>query len=110
VGEGALTRADPLEAWLADSRAWIEVELQRWLAEPGDGAPEGLLAAMRYSVLGGGKRLRPVLVRLCCAALGGTDGDCAPSAVAVELIHAYSLVHDDLPCMDDDDLRRGRPT
>jgi geranylgeranyl pyrophosphate synthase len=54
--------------------------------------------------------MRPALVRLCCAALGGSDDDCAPAAAAVELVHAYSLVHDDLPCMDDDDLRRGRPT
>jgi geranylgeranyl pyrophosphate synthase len=106
----ALTRADPLETWLARTRAWIEAELERWLADPGDGTPEGLLAAMRYAVLGGGKRLRPALVRLCCEALGGSDAECAPAAAAIELIHAYSLVHDDLPCMDDDDLRRGRPT
>src|SRR5262245_17109509 len=109
-GEGALTQADPLETWLAAGRAWIEGELERWLASSDDGTPEGLLSAMRYAVLGGGKRLRPALVRLCCDALGGSDAECAPAAVAVELIHAYSLVHDDLPCMDDDDLRRGRPT
>jgi geranylgeranyl pyrophosphate synthase len=109
-GEGALTQADPLEAWLAAGRAWIEGELERWLASSDDGTPEGLLSAMRYAVLGGGKRLRPALVRLCCEALGGSGSECAPAAVAVELIHAYSLVHDDLPCMDDDDLRRGRPT
>jgi farnesyl diphosphate synthase len=65
---------------------------------------------MRYAVLGPGKRLRPRLVLLACEACGGEVGDAVPSACAVELIHAYSLVHDDMPCMDDDVLRRGKPT
>lgn len=67
-------------------------------------------AAMRYSVLGGGKRLRPILVYAAGHALGAEDKALDAPAAAVELIHAYSLVHDDLPAMDDDDMRRGRPT
>jgi farnesyl diphosphate synthase len=72
--------------------------------------PERLHRAMRYAVLGGGKRLRPVLVQAAGAATGVEPERLAAPAVAVEFIHAYSLVHDDLPAMDDDDLRRGRPT
>ena len=69
-----------------------------------------LQEAMRYSILGGGKRIRPVLT-LEFARLGGIDWHLAlPYACALELVHNYSLIHDDLPCMDDDDLRRGRPT
>ncbi|GAB5496160.1 MAG: polyprenyl synthetase family protein [Phycisphaerales bacterium] len=70
----------------------------------------GLHEAMKYAVLGGGKRLRPLLVWHCCTAVGGQPEACLPAAAAVEFIHAFSLVHDDLPSMDDDDLRRGRPT
>ncbi len=66
--------------------------------------------AMRYSLLGGGKRLRPALVLTTADALGGETGNVLPAACAIEMIHTYSLIHDDLPCMDDDDLRRGRPT
>jgi geranylgeranyl diphosphate synthase type II len=77
---------------------------------PGAACPARLAMAMRYSVLGGGKRLRPVLCLLAAEACGG-DGEAAlPAACALEMIHAYSLIHDDLPAMDDDDLRRGRPT
>jgi geranylgeranyl diphosphate synthase type II len=72
--------------------------------------PMPLHTAMRYSVFAGGKRLRPVLCLAAAEACGGTISAAMPSACAVECIHAYSLVHDDLPCMDDDDLRRGRPT
>ena len=64
----------------------------------------------RYAALGGGKRLRPALTLMCARACGGDDAPALPAAAAVELVHAFSLVHDDLPCMDDDDLRRGRPT
>jgi len=97
------------EQRLAACAARVEQVLERWL--PGaDTQPGRLHAAIRYAVLGGGKRVRPGLVYFTGAALGvpmeRLDG---PSA-AVELIHAYSLVHDDLPAMDDDDLRRGRPT
>ncbi|WP_313085463.1 farnesyl diphosphate synthase [Pseudomonas sp.] len=71
---------------------------------------ERLYQAMRYSVMNGGKRVRPLLVYAACEALEGDNADADGAACAVELIHAYSLVHDDLPAMDDDDLRRGQPT
>jgi geranylgeranyl diphosphate synthase type II len=74
------------------------------------GCPSQLAEAIRYSLLAPGKRLRPQLVLLAADACGGKAHDALPAAVAVEMIHAYSLVHDDLPAMDDDDLRRGRPT
>ena len=73
-------------------------------------APERMHEAMRYAVLGGGKRMRPLLVYAAGSALGAALEGLDPSACAVEIIHAYSLVHDDLPAMDDDDLRRGKPT
>ncbi|MEH6565756.1 MAG: farnesyl diphosphate synthase [Halopseudomonas sp.] len=69
-----------------------------------------LYAAMRYSVVNGGKRVRPLLCYASCEALGGNPEAANPAAGAVELVHAYSLIHDDLPAMDDDDLRRGQPT
>src|SRR6202162_891584 len=72
--------------------------------------PEKLHAAMRYSVLGGGKRIRPALLFATALTLGLVEDEVEAAACAVELVHAYSLVHDDLPAMDDDDLRRGRPT
>jgi geranylgeranyl diphosphate synthase, type II len=72
--------------------------------------PENLREAIRYSLLGGGKRLRPLLTWHCCEASCGDGERSLPAGAAVELIHAFSLVHDDLPAMDDDDLRRGRPT
>src|SRR5437764_309706 len=65
---------------------------------------------MAYSLLGPGKRLRPALVLLACEAAGGSPDAALPAAAAVEMVHTYSLIHDDLPAMDDDDLRRGRPT
>ena len=71
---------------------------------------ERLYAAMRYSVVNGGKRVRPLLCYATCEALGGNAASADPAAGAVELVHAYSLIHDDLPAMDDDDLRRGQPT
>lgn len=73
-------------------------------------APAGLGDAMRYAVLGGGKRLRPLLALAACESLGGNPHAALRAACAVELIHAYSLVHDDMPCMDNDVLRRGKPT
>lgn len=72
--------------------------------------PDNLREAIRYALLGGGKRLRPVLAWRCAEAVGGQGPDSLPAGVAVELIHAFSLVHDDLPALDNDDLRRGRPT
>ncbi|MBK1614380.1 polyprenyl synthetase [Rubrivivax gelatinosus] len=85
----------------------VEAALDAWV--PAD-TPAGLGEAMRYGVLDGGKRLRPLLVLAACQALGGAREAALRSAVAVELIHAYSLVHDDMPCMDNDVLRRGKPT
>ncbi|WP_419187635.1 polyprenyl synthetase family protein [Stieleria bergensis] len=76
----------------------------------GPGCPQRLGDAIRYAVLAPGKRLRPALVLMAAEACGGTIQQALPGAVAVEMIHAYSLIHDDLPAMDDDDLRRGRPT
>src|SRR5262245_23796615 len=64
---------------------------------------------MRYSLLGGGKRLRPILVLLAHEAAGGSGDEALPAACAVEMVHTYSLIHDDLPAMDDDDVRRGQP-
>jgi geranylgeranyl diphosphate synthase type II len=78
--------------------------------EFGGGCPERLARAIRYALLAPGKRLRPALVLMAAEACGGTIADAMPGAVAVEMVHAYSLIHDDLPAMDDDDLRRGRPT
>jgi geranylgeranyl diphosphate synthase type II len=77
---------------------------------PESGCPTRLGEAMRYSLLAPGKRLRPSLVLMAAEACGGSIQDAIPAAVAVEMVHAYSLIHDDLPAMDDDDLRRGRPT
>lgn len=73
-------------------------------------APENLREAVAYALLGGGKRIRPLLAWHCCVMTGGQGEQALPAAVAVELVHAFSLVHDDLPAMDDDDFRRGRPT
>jgi len=98
-----------LSARMDSYRARIEQVLDRCLALPDAGTPR-LREAMRYSTLGGGKRLRPALVYLTGESLGAALTDLDAPAAAVELIHVYSLVHDDLPAMDDDDLRRGRPT
>jgi farnesyl diphosphate synthase len=95
------------ERWISDELAAVEDALQAWV--PAD-APAGLGQAMRYGVLDGGKRLRPLLVLAACSAVGGDRAAALRAAVAVELIHAYSLVHDDMPCMDNDVLRRGKPT
>jgi geranylgeranyl pyrophosphate synthase len=89
--------------------ARVEGVLDRVLP-PASQAPERLHAAMRYSVLGGGKRIRPMLVYAANHALGGDPTRADAPAAAVEIIHAYSLIHDDLPAMDDDALRRGKPT
>ncbi len=95
--------------WLAESSRWIDDEL-RALLPAEDAHPALLHRAMRYAVFGGGKRIRPALARLFCLELGGELEHVVPYAAALELVHTYSLVHDDLPCMDDDALRRGRPT
>jgi farnesyl diphosphate synthase len=94
-------------AWRQAQQDAVERALERWV--PAD-APAGLGDAMRYAVLDGGKRLRPLLVLATCEAVGGQAPAALRVACAVELIHAYSLVHDDMPCMDNDVLRRGKPT
>lgn len=100
-----------LEAWSATHLAAVEQFLKRWVAHPEPKpAPAGLGDAMRYAVLDGGKRLRPLLVMAACDAVAGSTAAAMRVACAVELIHAYSLVHDDMPCMDNDVLRRGKPT
>jgi geranylgeranyl diphosphate synthase type II len=95
--------------YLALSQARVNAALEGLFAAP---SPEltRLYAAMRYSVMNGGKRVRPLLAYAACEALGGEAENANGAACALELIHAYSLVHDDLPAMDDDDLRRGQPT
>lgn len=99
----------PLEAFLATVRARSEATLER-LLPPTDLPVAHLASAMRYAALGGGKRLRAALVYATGEALGADRDVLDAPAAAVEMIHAYSLVHDDLPAMDDDDLRRGKPT
>jgi len=98
-----------LDAYLRDKRTLVDAALDEALP-PREGCPESLRQAMRYSLLAPGKRLRPLLVVLACEACGGDDRAALPAACAVEMVHTYSLIHDDLPAMDDDDLRRGRPT
>jgi farnesyl diphosphate synthase len=95
------------EVWARAEVDAVEAALQAWV--PAD-APAGLGLAMRYGVLDGGKRVRPLLVLAACQAVHGQREAAMRSACAVELIHAYSLVHDDMPCMDNDVLRRGKPT
>ncbi|MGD2082837.1 MAG: (2E,6E)-farnesyl diphosphate synthase [Chromatiales bacterium] len=101
---------DPrFDAFLRECRERVEAALERCLPQP-DTQPRRLHEAMRYAVLGQGKRVRPALVYAAGRALGVAAERLDGAACAVELVHAYSLVHDDLPAMDDDDLRRGRPT
>lgn len=97
---------------LSDRLAALAAEAERALqaALEFPDAPQSLVEAMRYAVLGGGKRLRPALVVLSHEACGGAGVSPMPASVAIEMIHSYSLVHDDLPAMDDDSLRRGQPT
>jgi geranylgeranyl pyrophosphate synthase len=101
--------AAPFDDLLRDSRERVDAALERELP-PGDTPPLPLHEAMRYAVLSGGKRLRPALAFATARTCGAEPERAVPVAVAAELLHAYSLVHDDLPAMDDDDLRRGRPT
>lgn len=98
-----------LHSILGDLLPAVERELDA-AAKPQEGCPERLGEAIRYSLLAPGKRLRPCLVLAAAEACSGSFDAALPAAVAVEMIHSYSLIHDDLPAMDDDDLRRGRPT
>jgi len=101
AGEALLRRASAL----VDEAMRARLDDRRW-----PDAPPRLMEAMRYSLFAGGKRFRPALVIGACEAAGGSHEAALPAACAVEMIHTYSLIHDDLPAMDNDDLRRGRPT
>ena len=100
-------KRDAFVTWSLEQLDAVESALDAWVSAD---APAGLGEAMRYGVLDGGKRLRPLLVLAAADAVRGDRDAALRAAAAVELIHAYSLVHDDLPCMDDDVLRRGKPT
>ena len=97
-----------IEAYLTERRALIDRSLDRYLKESKQ-RPQTIVRAMRYGVLSGGKRLRPILTLACGELFGAERKRLLPFACALELIHAYSLIHDDLPALDNDDLRRGEP-
>ena len=98
-----------LKPYLQERLQLVETALDRFLPQATT-LPESLHGAMRYSVFAGGKRIRPILMLAACDAVGGDLQRVLPAACAIEMIHSYSLIHDDLPAMDDDDLRRGKPT
>lgn len=103
-----------IRAYLKSQKEKVDGALRRYTVGsrevPLRGVPPELAASMRYSLEAGGKRVRPILVLAACEAVGGDTEVAMPVACAMELIHTFSLIHDDLPCMDNDDLRRGRPT
>jgi len=98
-----------LLTFLAEVRHLVDAELARRLTPPSDD-PGRLIEAMRYAATGQGKRFRPAVLFAAAEACGATREAALPAAIAIEMLHAYTLVHDDLPSMDDDDMRRGRPT
>jgi geranylgeranyl diphosphate synthase type II len=98
-----------LKAYLQDRQKIVEEALEHYLPRE-DNIPADIYKAVRYSVFNGGKRIRPILCLAATEAVGGDLGPAIPVACALELIHSYSLIHDDLPAMDDDDFRRGKPT
>lgn len=98
-----------LKAYLNEQCVCIDAALDRFLPRETE-LPHSVHKAMRYSVFAGGKRVRPILLLAACQAVGGDAGRAIPAACAMEMIHTYSLIHDDLPAMDDDDFRRGNPT
>jgi geranylgeranyl pyrophosphate synthase len=100
---------EELAKFFEEVRAIVDADLARRLAPPSDD-PGRLVEAMHYAATGPGKRIRPALVLAAAEACGGTRAAALPAASAIEMLHAYTLVHDDLPAMDDDDERRGRPT
>jgi geranylgeranyl diphosphate synthase type II len=103
--------SDDLREYMKSRQGLVETHLRETLRRAsGPGCPPSLAEAIAYSLLAPGKRLRPLLVLLGCDAGGGREEQALPAAAAVEMIHTYSLIHDDLPAMDDDDLRRGLPT
>lgn len=106
---GTQPEQDAFENWRQDMLKRTELALDRWLPV-GDTTPARLHEAMRYAALGGGKRFRPLLCYASGASVGADQGALDAVSAALEMMHVYSLVHDDLPAMDDDDLRRGKPT
>ncbi len=98
-----------LAAYLNEKRAMVDDALREIFPDP-EGPAADIVSAMQYSLFAGGKRLRPILCMAGAEAVGGQGKDVLPVACAIELIHTYSLIHDDLPVMDDDDMRRGKPT
>ena len=100
---------DKIKVRLNENALLVESALKEYFGRDDDDI-KNLLDSERYSIFAGGKRIRPFLVLEFCRMLGGRDEAALPFAAAIEMIHTYSLIHDDLPCMDDDDLRRGRPT
>jgi len=98
-----------LKKYLKERCTLVDEALDRYLP-PADELPQSIHKSMRYSVFAGGKRVRPILLLAACDAVGGDIGNAMPAACAMEMIHTYSLIHDDLPAMDDDDFRRGNPT
>ena len=99
-----------LDSRSREYREYVEAYLKDFYAQFHDAPQKDLYKAMEYSLLGGGKRLRPIFAFEFCRLCGRDWKDAAPFAAAVEMIHTFSLIHDDLPCMDDDDMRRGRPS
>src|SRR5687767_2840738 len=110
IASSDASASDRLLAELRPRQTRIDEALGLWLSRVTAGGPAAVHDAMAYSLFAPGKRLRPLLAVLACEAAGGTLELALPSACAVEMIHTYSLIHDDLPAMDDDDLRRGQPT
>jgi len=98
-----------LKVYLKEKIALVDAALEQYLPREEE-RPQSIHKAMRYSIFAGGKRVRPVLMLAACEAVGGRIDKAMPAACAMEMIHTYSLIHDDLPAMDDDDFRRGRPT
>jgi geranylgeranyl diphosphate synthase type II len=105
-----IANAFDLKAYLATRRQVVDQALQRFLEGTRFREETRLVAAMKYSINAGGKRLRPIICLASAHAAGGKENDALPMGCALEMIHTYSLIHDDLPAMDDDDFRRGKPT
>ncbi|MCP1307221.1 polyprenyl synthetase family protein [Paenibacillus tyrfis] len=104
-----MNESSGIQEYIRDMASLIERELQQSIPSPW-AIPAPLRESMMYSLMAGGKRLRPILVLAAAEALGGSPEAAVPAALAVEMIHTYSLIHDDLPAMDNDDFRRGKPT
>ncbi|MEK7850816.1 MAG: polyprenyl synthetase family protein, partial [Deltaproteobacteria bacterium] len=98
-----------IEEYLKEKKNLVEEALDRYLPRESE-MPSSLHSSVRYSLMAGGKRIRPILCLASCETVGGRAEDALQAACALEMIHTYSLIHDDLPAMDNDDLRRGKPT